>query len=211
MCTTNARRFQPSSWIRYLEAVPPDSSETKRRLLEAASGEFSRYGLAGARVDRIAQNAQANKQAIYAHFGSKDQLFDRILDDHVRALVDAVPFTPDDLAGYAGATFDHLTEHPDLVRLTMWRYLERGDEQDPQNAVALMAEKARAVGDQQRDGRVDATADPLDLMVLVLALSTAWTLTAPALVGFGPDPIRIAEQRALVVSSAARLIAPQGR
>jgi hypothetical protein len=97
------------------------------------------------------------------------------------------------------------------VRLTMWRYLERGDEQDQQSAVELMAEKARAVGDQQRDGHVDATADPLDLMVLILALSTAWTLTAPALVGFGPDPSRIGEQRTLVVSSAARLLTPSAR
>jgi AcrR family transcriptional regulator len=188
--------------------VPPDSSETKRRLLEAAAGEFSRYGLAGARVDRIAHDAKANKQAIYAHFGNKDQLFERVLDDHVRALVDAVPFTPDDLPGYAGATFDHLTEHPELMRLTMWRYLERGDERDQQAAVDLMAAKARAVADEQRDGGVDDAADPLDLMVLVLALSTAWTLTAPALVGFGPDDRRIDEQRALVVSSVERLIAP---
>jgi AcrR family transcriptional regulator len=191
--------------------VPPDSSDTKRRLLEAAAGEFSRYGLAGARVDRIAHTAHANKQAIYAHFGSKDQLFARVLDDHVRALVDAVPFTPDDLAGYAGATFDHLTEHPELMRLTMWRYLEHGEEQDQQAALERMAEKARAVAEQQRDGSVDDTGDALDVMVLVLALSTAWTLTAPALVGFGPDPRRLDEQRALVVSSVARLVAPNVR
>jgi AcrR family transcriptional regulator len=188
--------------------VPPDSSETKRRLLESAAAEFSRYGLAGARVDRIAHNAQANKQAIYAHFGSKDQLFERVLDDHLRALVDAVPFTPDDLAGYAGASFDHLTEHPELMRLSMWRYLEHGDEEDQQTALDRMAAKVRAVADQQRDGGVDDTVEPLDIMVLVIALTTAWTLTAPALLGFGPDPRRLDEQRALVVSSVARLTAP---
>src|SRR6266550_698303 len=94
--------------------MPPDATDTKRRLLQAAYEEFSARGLAGARVDRIAAAAKANKQAIYAHFGNKDEL------------LDAVPFTPDDLPGYAAATFEYLSEHPKLIRLTMWRYLERG-------------------------------------------------------------------------------------
>jgi AcrR family transcriptional regulator len=34
---------------------------------------------AGARVDRIAASANANKQLIHAYFGSKDQLFDAVL------------------------------------------------------------------------------------------------------------------------------------
>ena len=126
--------------------------------------------------------------------------------DRNGVLVDAVPFTPDDLAGYAGASFDHLTERPELMRLCMWSYLERGDEEDQQAALDRMAAKVRAVADQQRDGGVDDTIDPLDIMVLVIALSTAWTLTAPALLGFGPDPRRLDQQRALVVSSVARMI-----
>ena len=55
--------------------MPWDSQDTRRRLLEAAITEFSAYGIAGARVDRIASAAKANKQAIYAYFGSKDALF----------------------------------------------------------------------------------------------------------------------------------------
>ena len=54
-----------------------DSAATRARLLDAAHSEFAERGLAGARVDRIAAAAQANKQAIYAYFGSKEQLFRR--------------------------------------------------------------------------------------------------------------------------------------
>ena len=57
--------------------MPWDAQETRRRLLEAAITEFSCYGIAGARVDRIASTAKANKQAIYAYFGSKEALFRR--------------------------------------------------------------------------------------------------------------------------------------
>lgn len=48
-----------------------DSAATRARLLDAAHAEFAERGLAGARVDRIAAAAQANKQAIYAYFGSR--------------------------------------------------------------------------------------------------------------------------------------------
>jgi AcrR family transcriptional regulator len=56
-----------------------DSAATKERLLEAATAEFAAHGIAGARVDRIAAAARANKQLIYAYFGSKEQLFDAVL------------------------------------------------------------------------------------------------------------------------------------
>ena len=48
-----------------------DAEQTKQRLLEAAIAEFSAYGIAGARVDRIAAGAGVNKSLIYSYFGSK--------------------------------------------------------------------------------------------------------------------------------------------
>src|ERR1700754_2988491 len=105
-----------------------DSAATRARLLEAAYREFSERGLAGARVDRIAAAARANKQAIYAYFGSKEGLFEAVLADRMSDLSDTVPFTPEDLPGYAGALFDALEASPELLRLTSWRALERTDE-----------------------------------------------------------------------------------
>src|SRR5215207_9086638 len=102
-----------------------DSEATRRRLLDAAYAEFAARGLAGARVDRIAAEAGANKQAIYAYFKSKDGLFDAVLENRLGILADKVPFTPDDLPGYVGALFDQLVADPELVRLTQWKALER--------------------------------------------------------------------------------------
>ena len=42
-------------------------------------------------------------------------------------LTDAVPFSADDLPGYAGALFDHMIAHPAMVRLTMWKLLETAE------------------------------------------------------------------------------------
>ena len=37
----------------------------KERILQAATGEFARYGLGGVRVDRIAARDSANKRTLY--------------------------------------------------------------------------------------------------------------------------------------------------
>ncbi len=50
------------------------------RILEAAKQEFSTHGLAGARVDRIAAKAGANKRMLYYHVGNKDELYLAVLE-----------------------------------------------------------------------------------------------------------------------------------
>jgi AcrR family transcriptional regulator len=48
---------------------------TQARILAAAHVEFSKKGLAGARVDEIALRAKTNKRMLYHYFGNKDALF----------------------------------------------------------------------------------------------------------------------------------------
>jgi dihydroxyacetone kinase-like protein len=82
---------------------------------------------AGARVDRIAQAAAANKQLIYAYFGNKDGLFDAALTHSCTGLMESVPFDPDDIPGYVGRLFDYAVAHPEVYRLVAWAGLERPD------------------------------------------------------------------------------------
>src|SRR3978361_218589 len=97
--------------------VPKDGSATRRRLLDAATAEFSRTGIAGARVDRIADAAGANKAQIYAWFSSKDGLFDAVFREHLALIVDLVPFDARDLPGYAVRLYDAYLERPSAVLL----------------------------------------------------------------------------------------------
>jgi AcrR family transcriptional regulator len=150
--------------------MPYDSAATRGRLLDAAYREFSEQGLAGARVDRIATAARANKQAIYAYFGSKEDLFDAVLANRLGELADAVPLTPDDLPGYAGALFDALNDAPDLLRLTRWRGLERHDAAPGE--VESHREKAQAI-QAAMDLPDERTA--IDIFEIVVAMSCAWT------------------------------------
>ena len=52
-----------------------DPVATRKKLLTAARREFARSGLAGARVDEIADRAGVNKQLVYHYFGDKDALY----------------------------------------------------------------------------------------------------------------------------------------
>lgn len=58
-----------------------DAEATKARILKAAKKEFAKNGLGGARVDEIAERAQANKRMLYHYFGSKEDLFRTVLED----------------------------------------------------------------------------------------------------------------------------------
>jgi AcrR family transcriptional regulator len=58
-----------------------DAERTRKRILEAATEEFARYGLGGARVDRIAARARANKRMLYYYFASKENLFLAALEE----------------------------------------------------------------------------------------------------------------------------------
>src|SRR6201999_1068343 len=51
--------------------APRDADRTRAKILSAASTEFAHKGLAGARVDAIAEASGANKRMIYYYFGSK--------------------------------------------------------------------------------------------------------------------------------------------
>jgi AcrR family transcriptional regulator len=57
-----------------------DADATRTRILDAAKKEFARSGLGGARVDVIAEKASANKRMIYHYFGSKEGLFQTVVE-----------------------------------------------------------------------------------------------------------------------------------
>ena len=58
-----------------------DPDATRMRILQAAKKEFAQLGLAGARIDTIADRAKANKRMIYHYFGNKERLFSAVIED----------------------------------------------------------------------------------------------------------------------------------
>jgi len=56
------------------------SDQTRARILDAATTEFSANGLAGARTERIAETAGVNKALLYYYFRNKNDLYRSTLE-----------------------------------------------------------------------------------------------------------------------------------
>jgi AcrR family transcriptional regulator len=193
--------------------ITRDAEATRARLLAAATDEFARYGVAGARVDRIAAAAGANKQLIYAYFGNKDRLFDAVLAKHCGALAERVPFDAEDMPGYVGRLFDYALDHPEVYRLVSWAALERpaavaAFERDSYGA------KLNAISSAQQAGGVDTSFAPADLLALLMGVAAAWFSASEAIRRFdSKDPMsprRLAQFRQAAIESASRILTPTG-
>lgn len=192
--------------------MPPDATDTKRRILAAARQEFAQYGLAGARVDRIAESADANKRSIYVHFGLKEELFDRVIVEATQQLEREVPFSADDLPGYAGRLFDFLIQDPDLARAMAWAQLERPEA--TQEELVAYATKVSALAHEQRSRSAGlANQDSaVDSLSLTLGLVTSWFSASPALRSAATSepwsPERLREHRAAIIEAVLGLSGP---
>lgn len=141
--------------------MPRDPDQTRAKILAAAVTEFAARGYAGARVDRIASRAGANKRMIYHHFGGKQAVFKAVLADQL--------------------TMASTTEN--LVRLWMHEALERGDAD-----IVSLAERRKVAADRieatrqaQEQGDLPANLDPTLITVARLALDV-FPLAFPQLV-----------------------------
>ena len=150
------------------------SEDTRRRIFLAATAEFAAHGIAGARIDRIAATARANKQLIYAYFGNKRALFEAVVSDHVTRLLEDVPFDPTDLPGHAAALFDFYVANPQVAQLVGWHSLEPSerDHRIPVIETAFRG-RTRAVADAQARGLIDASIDAAQLIDLIAAIASA--------------------------------------
>jgi AcrR family transcriptional regulator len=157
-----------------------DAEATKKRLLAAARQEFGAYGIAGARVDRIAAEAGSNKAQIYHYFGSKDGLFDAVFNELVAQTLEETPIDATNLPEYAGRLFDRYEQHPELQRLATWYRLERSTADSPLQAIMASNEhKIEAIAKAQADGVLPAHYEPIVLLGLVLHLSALWAGMTP--------------------------------
>jgi AcrR family transcriptional regulator len=196
--------------------VARDVERTKQRLREAALAEFAENGLHGTTVERIAARAGVNKERLYSYFGNKTALFGSVLVDELDKVAAAAPVTvahTEDVAEFAGQTFDYLREHPDLRRLVLWEGLaDTGAVPDEANRRGHYHAKVEAIIAAQRTGLIDDTLSAHHLLFLLLSLAS-WWYAAPQVARMltdGPiDENEFEARRSAVVEAARRLATPR--
>ncbi|CAN5250733.1 TetR family transcriptional regulator [soil metagenome] len=182
-----------------------DPDEKRRRLIEAGFAEFAAYGIAGARIDRIAKAADCSAGLVYTNFGSKDELFTAVVGWIIERTIEEAPITPDDLPGYAGRLFDAYEAHPEVARFLAWQRLEGGPVPKSAAAEASTARKIELIADAQRRGTVPDRFSPVELLGMVIQLAAVWNAATPQFTGKLGKFSR-AQRRQLVTESVAALL-----
>ena len=185
------------------------TTELRDTILSAARSEFAQYGLAGARIDRIARAADASKERLYAHFGDKETLFRGVVSADAAEFFAAVKLRPDAVPEFVGDIYDLACRRPEHLRMMTWASLE-GLALEPspiEGREAVAARDIATIEAAQAAGYVDPAWRPMDLLVLLFGVALAWAQSAhPDAVT--ADPAVVAARRAAAVEAARRIVAP---
>jgi len=184
-----------------------NKAELRGVILAAARAEFAQYGLAGARIDRIARVAQASKERLYAHFGDKEALFREVFAADSAEFFRAVTLRADAVPDFVGDIYDLAHSHPELLRMISWAQLEGVALDEPRaEGQPIHADGIAAIEAAQASGHVDPHWQPVDLIVLLFSIGLAWA-QLPRPEAATDDPAIIAQRRAAAVEAATRIIA----
>jgi AcrR family transcriptional regulator len=180
----------------------------KERVLSAALSEFAEYGVAGARIDRIARSAKTSKERVYAYFRSKEELAVAVAADQLRQVMESTTMDPSDMPTYVGELFDFYVAHPEMLRLVGWGRLEPGEALASMGAAgeASLRAKLATITEGQAAGVLDDAFEPIDVLLLVVHLSMGWSMASEFhQLEDADDPTVIARRRDAAVLAAARL------
>lgn len=171
-----------------------DPAKNRERILGAALAEFSRHGLGGARVDRIAARAGANKRMLYYYFGNKDALFLAVLEAsyaQIRSAERALDLEHLEpraaLRRLVAFTWDYFLAHPEFMTLLNSENLHKGRHvarsrrvRELHSPLAGMLRRILRRGEQQ--GLFRRGVDPVQLYISIAGegyfyLSNRYTLS----------------------------------
>jgi AcrR family transcriptional regulator len=115
------------------EPLTRNPERTRAAILASALAEFARFGLGGARVDRIAERAGANKRMLYHYFGNKEALFLAVLESryaHIRTAERELELEHLDpreaLEQLVAFTWTYYLKHPEFMTLLNSENLHKG-------------------------------------------------------------------------------------
>ncbi|WP_017905345.1 TetR/AcrR family transcriptional regulator [Pseudomonas asplenii] len=153
--------------------------KTRENILQEAIVEFVQQGLAGARVDAIAERTHTSKRMIYYYFGSKEQLYVEVLEKlygDIRSTESRLNLTEleprEAIRRMVEFTFDHHDQNVDFVRIVSIENIHKGEYVKQSGAIrSLNVTILTALGEILERGAqlgvFRSGLDPLDVHILV--------------------------------------------
>lgn len=162
---------------------PRNPELTAKDILVSAREEFCEYGFEGARVDRIASRAAANKRLLYHYFGNKDALYSAVLLDGYREirrgeselhLQELMPIEA--MEKLVAFTFEHFRQNPWFIRLLSTENILRAAfvkrmEEIPELHSPIVAQIRTVLLAGQEEGLFRSGVDPVHLYISIAGLS----------------------------------------
>jgi AcrR family transcriptional regulator len=157
-------------------------ARNQERILQAATAEFARYGLGGARVDRIAARSGANKRMLYYYYGNKEDLFLAVLEAsyaHIRRAELGLHLENLDptegVRRLVAFTWNYYLKHPEFLTLLNSENLHRARHLKRSRDIAAMHSPLIALLRDlllrgERAGRFRKGVDPVQLYISIAAL-----------------------------------------
>ncbi|MFO1322918.1 MAG: TetR/AcrR family transcriptional regulator [Burkholderiales bacterium] len=214
---------RPAAAARAAARPARDAGRTQAAILDAATREFAQHGLGGARVDRIAERAKANKRMLYYYFGDKEALFLAVLErayESIRGEEQKLRLT--DLPPVAGVarlvtfTWNYYLAHPEFMTLLNSENLHRARHLKRSRKIRAMHSPLVATLSEVLDRGVRAGVfrrgvDPVQLYVSIAALGyfylsnnhTLSTIFGRDLMAARAKAARLAHVKALVLGYLA--------
>ncbi len=156
---------------------------TQANILEVATTEFADKGLAGARIDLIAEATRTSKRMIYYYFGSKEGLYIAVLEQayrSIREIESALHLDEMEPLEALRTLVDHTVAyqlaHPEFIRLVMNENMHRGEYLEQSKKIKKLNVSAidglRKVYERGVNSKVFRPGlDPVDLHMSISALS----------------------------------------
>jgi len=159
-----------------------DADRSQLAILASARDEFAQRGLAGARMDSIAERAGLNKRLIYYYFGSKDDLFLAVLEGtyanirqaEQRLHLDEVE-PVEAIRRLISFTWHYYLEHPEFITLLNSENLHRAAHLKRSERIQEMNSPLVQLLDEvlergKRDNLFRAGVDPVQLYISIASL-----------------------------------------
>ena len=179
--------------------------------MAAAKDEFTEYGFAGARLNRIASSARASKERLYSYFASKEQLFEAVVARWIADAPYAVPLTAENVPGYVVALFDDFVADPRGARLQRWIELEAPEGLSDDHVLRrIFRAKLVEVRRGQEAGLIDASWNPVDLVTLLTEIALSMAVGFSVISGIAGEARAgdsLGVRRAAAAEAARRLVA----
>ncbi len=152
-------------------------------ILNVATREFAEKGLAGARIDLIAQATHTSKRMIYYYYSNKETLYLAVIEEsyrRMRAIENSLNLDDLDpisaLKKLVAFTVDYQYANPDFVRLVMAENMQRGQFLAKSKAIQQLnvpaIERLKQIYNRGvASGQFRTGIDPVDLHMSISALS----------------------------------------